>query len=69
MKDGCLRITCEDQELKLDGADPFQIVGHCLLALLAAGIGGVLAPLVAAVSRDRPGRREAKDAPAPASSS
>jgi hypothetical protein len=27
--------------------DPFLIVGHCLLALVAAGIGGVLAPVVA----------------------
>jgi hypothetical protein len=26
--------------------DPLQIVGHCLLALLAAGLGALLAPLV-----------------------
>jgi hypothetical protein len=33
--------------LSSDTDDPFLIVGHCLLALLAAGSGGVLAPLVA----------------------
>jgi len=27
-------------------ADPVLIVGQCLLALIAAGLGGVLAPLV-----------------------
>ena len=26
--------------------DPFLIVGHCLLALIAAGLGGVAAPWV-----------------------
>jgi len=31
--------------------DPFLIVGHCLLALLAAGIGGIVAPLVSDVRR------------------
>ena len=25
--------------------DPFLIVGHCLLALIAAGFGGVLGPV------------------------
>ena len=43
----------------LQSDDPFLIVGHSLLALLAAGLGGVLAPLVAAVSRGRSGRPEA----------
>ena len=27
-------------------ADPFLVIGYCLLALLAAGVGGLLAPLV-----------------------
>jgi hypothetical protein len=27
--------------------DPFLVVGHCLLALLAAGVGAIVAPLVA----------------------
>ena len=31
--------------------DPFLIVGHCLLALIASGLGGVLAPLVADAPR------------------
>jgi hypothetical protein len=34
-------------ELMADLEDPFLIVGHCLLALLAAGFGAVAAPLVA----------------------
>ena len=65
IKDGHLRITSEDEypEPQLD--DPFLIVGHCLLALIAAAIGGVLAPLVSAVSRGRPDRTEAIAIPAP----
>jgi len=31
--------------------DPVEIVGKCLLALLAAGLGGVLAPLVSDLRR------------------
>ncbi len=46
VKDGYLRITNEDR-VALDCDDPFLIVGHCLLALLAAGIGAIIAPLVA----------------------
>ena len=38
--DGVLLISSEEV------ADPFLVVGHCLVALLAAGLGGVLAPLV-----------------------
>ena len=30
----------------LPSKDPFLIVGHCLLALISAGLGGVAAPLV-----------------------
>jgi hypothetical protein len=33
--------------LPSDLHDPFLIVGHCLLALLAAGFGAIAAPLVA----------------------
>jgi hypothetical protein len=64
VRDGCLRITSLDDESQPEGEDPYRIVGHCLLALLAAGLGGVLAPLVSAMSRARPGGTEAKDAPA-----
>ncbi len=35
--------------------DPFLVVGHCLLALVAAGIGGLLAPLVCGRRRGREG--------------
>ncbi len=47
VKEGRLRITNEDDFLAPDLEDPFPIVGHCLLALLAAGFGAVAAPLVA----------------------
>jgi hypothetical protein len=36
--------------------DPFLVVGHCLLALLAAGLGGLLGPLVCGPRRRRGGR-------------
>jgi hypothetical protein len=35
-------------------ADPFQIVGHCLLALIAAALGGMAAPFVCDLARARP---------------
>ncbi len=35
-------------------ADPFLDVGHCLLALLAAGLGATLAPLVCRRGGGRP---------------
>ncbi len=68
VEDGCLQITIEDliedrEDTRLESDDPFLIVGHCLLALIAAAIGGVLAPLVSALSRGRPDRPEAKNAP------
>ena len=46
VRDGFLMITEAGRPLPAY-ADPFLIVGHCLLALLAATVGGVLAPLVA----------------------
>jgi hypothetical protein len=46
VKDGFLMITEAGDPLPVF-EDPYLIVGHCLLALLAAGLGGVLAPLVA----------------------
>jgi hypothetical protein len=45
VRDGFLMITANGQALPAY-EDPFLIVGHCLLALIAAGLGGVLAPLV-----------------------
>jgi hypothetical protein len=46
VRDGFLMITEAGAPLPAY-EDPFLIVGHCLLALLAAALGGVLAPLVA----------------------
>jgi hypothetical protein len=60
VQDGYLRITSEDEH-PATVEDPFLIVGHCLLSLIAAAIGGALAPLVSVASRDRPGRTEANE--------
>ena len=46
VKDGFLMVNDIGPVLPVF-EDPFLIVGHCLLALLAAGVGGALAPLVA----------------------
>jgi hypothetical protein len=65
VQDGYLKITSED-ERPAALEDPLMVVGHCLLALFAAGLGGVLAPLVSAANRDRPGRAGVEVAPAQA---
>jgi hypothetical protein len=54
--EGRLRITSEDDQPELDLKDPFLTVGHCLLAMLAMGLGAVVAPIVAGErSAPRPG--------------
>ena len=64
VKNGCLWISNEEEEeIEPEGDGSFRIVGHSLLALIAAAIGGVLAPLVSAVSRDRPGPGGSENAP------
>ena len=50
VRDGVLRITSAEESLPLH-ANPFMIVGQCVLALLAAVIGGVLGPLIGASPR------------------
>ena len=35
--------------------DPYLVVGHCLLALIGAGLGGVLGPLACNLSNQPPG--------------
>ncbi len=52
--DGYLLITSEesfDQALLSAPKDAFQAVGHCVLALIAAGIGGLAAPFVCNLAR------------------
>ena len=47
--DGVLTITRDYDDRSAPPpvhTDPFLVVGHCLLALLAAGLGATLAPLV-----------------------
>jgi hypothetical protein len=43
VEDGCLKITSETMFDAPESDDPFMIVGHCLLAWVAALIGGVTA--------------------------
>jgi hypothetical protein len=52
VRDGFLMITEAGTVLPVY-EDPFLIVGHCFLALIAAAVGGVLAPLVSD-ARGRP---------------
>ena len=54
VRDGVLFITSlesQDRSLLSASADAFQVVGHCVLALLAAGLGGLAAPFVCSVAR------------------
>jgi hypothetical protein len=56
IKDGLLVISSMEsieQSYTVPYDDPFQIVGHCLLALIAAGLGGMAAPLVCDLARGR----------------
>jgi hypothetical protein len=48
IRDGVLVITSKQSEDIPIYQDPFLIVGHCVLALLAAGFGGVVAPVFSA---------------------
>ena len=45
VRDGVLVITSEESVSPMY-EDPFLVVGHCVFALLAAAVGGALAPLV-----------------------
>jgi hypothetical protein len=61
---GYLEISSEDS-VSADLEDPLRIVGHCLLAMIAAMIGGVTALLVSDARRERPGNGEIPDASTP----
>jgi hypothetical protein len=50
--DGFLKISSRSRVWPVFD-DPFRIGGHCILALIAAAVGGVLAPLVAAARSRR----------------
>jgi hypothetical protein len=54
IRDGLLLISSEESAPTPVYEDPFLIVGHCLLALFAAGLGGLVAPLVSDVRREPP---------------
>jgi hypothetical protein len=54
VKDGLLLITSrqsEDISMVTASEDAFQVVGHCVLALIAAGLGGLAAPFVCNLAR------------------
>jgi hypothetical protein len=51
VRDGLLFITWAD-EVSPVSADPLLVVGECVLALIVAGIGGVLAPVVSDMHRE-----------------
>ena len=52
IRDGLLRITSAESEMHPFYHDSFMIAGHCLLALLAAGLGAIVAPLVPGKHRE-----------------
>jgi hypothetical protein len=62
VEDGFLRITSKEEGPSVL-EDPFLIVGHCLLALIAAALGGVAAPLVSDARRGPPPRAAVEDRP------
>jgi hypothetical protein len=47
IRDGYLLVTSKERAIGPVYQDPFLIFGHCLLALLAAGAGGAVAPFFA----------------------
>jgi hypothetical protein len=68
IEDGCLQITSvEEEDTVPPRDDPFLVVGHSLFALVAAAVGGVIAPLVSAGFRRRGGPTDGESTRAPAS--
>ncbi len=53
IRDGVLLITSVESAQTPVYQDPFLIAGHSLLALLAAGFGALVAPLVPSMRRER----------------
>jgi hypothetical protein len=54
VRDGLIMITSQDSEDERaisPNDDPYEIVGHCLLALVAAALGGLAAPFVCDLAR------------------
>ena len=55
VQDGYLRIATEE-DISGEPPSPFRVVGHCLLALLAAGFGSLAGLLVSAAQSPSAGR-------------
>jgi hypothetical protein len=51
VKGGYLWLTSEEEGFSPELEDPFLIVGHCLVVLVAAGVGAMAAPIVAGAAR------------------
>jgi hypothetical protein len=51
IRDGVLVISSEEDDSPVY-EDPFLIGGHCVLAVLAAALGGALAPCVSGLRRE-----------------
>ena len=54
IRNGFLQITSAEDPVTPVYIDPFMIVGHCLLALVAAAFGALVAPLVPGGRGSRP---------------
>jgi hypothetical protein len=61
VRDGLVLISSETRVSSIS-EDPFLLVGHCLLALLSAGLGSLLALLVSEPRAERNGRAPSDDA-------
>jgi hypothetical protein len=58
IRDGLIEVTSQstdDDYVEPSYEDPFLLKGQCLLALVAAGLGGLLAPLVCDRRREQDG--------------
>jgi hypothetical protein len=49
VSDGLLNIDSDLHEMYLQPPDPYLVAGQCLMALMAIGVGGILAPVVSDV--------------------
>jgi hypothetical protein len=65
VKDGVLLITSKesiDYSLLFASADAYQVVGHCVLALVTAGLGGLAAPFICDMARGKDRHRSRQTA-------
>jgi hypothetical protein len=51
VSDGVLSVDSDYREMYLRPPDPYLVAGQCIMALIAIGVGGVLAPVVSDARR------------------